>query len=313
MDKKKGVFFGLLAGALWGADGVLMGIYFDKILIEGSFSILVISIIVACMHDGLAAVWIFLKNLANGKAYLYKQILISKASRPLILGSILGGPVGMTGNLLGIQLAGASYTSAITASYPVLGAVLGVIFLKEKVTPIGFIGIVLAVLGAITVGYNPPEGGVSIYFYIGIFCSILAVVGWALEGVISTYCMKYIDSDIAIGIRELSSASTYLIIIGILIILGHKFLISYVNYQYLWVIVLASIIGAFSYLCWYRSMKSLGVSIAMSLNVTYALWSVFFSFILVGLKLTSTLIIGVSIITIGTILTIRGMKNKNNG
>jgi drug/metabolite transporter (DMT)-like permease len=313
MERKKGIFFGLLAGALWGADGVLMGIYFDKLLIAEGISILVIPIIVACMHDGLAALWIFLKNLASGKSYLYKQILRSKASIPLILGSILGGPVGMTGNLLGIQLAGASYTSAITASYPVLGAVLGMIFLKEKVTPIGFVGIILAVLGAVTVGYNPPDGGSSIYFYIGIICSILAVVGWALEGVISTYCMKDIDSDIVIGIRELSSGITYLIIIVILIILGHKFLISYVNYQYLWVIVLASIIGAFSYLCWYRSMKSLGVSIAMSLNITYALWSVLFSCILVGLKLTSTLMIGVVIITLGTILTIRGMKNKNNG
>ena len=310
MNKKKGILFGLLAGALWGLDGVLMGIYFNKSSFKESSSILVIAIIAAFMHDGFAAIWIFVKNLISGKGHLYKQALSSKSVRPMIFGAILGGPVGMTGNLLGIQLAGASYTSAITASYPVLGAILGIIFLKEKVSFKGFLGIIIAVLGAVIVGYQPPENTSFIYFYLGIGCAILAIIGWALEGVISTYCMNYIDSDIAIGIREIFSFSTYLIIIFMISMFRQKLMINYINYKYLWIVILASIVGSFSYLCWYRSMKSLGVSVAMSLNITYALWSVFFCFIFVGLKINYILISGVLIITIGTILTIIGQGEK---
>jgi len=310
MHRKKGVFWGLFAGVLWGLDGVLMGIYFLKVSIINSGSVLIIAIIGACIHDGLGAVWIFLKNLISGKGQIYRRVLSSKSSISLIVGAALGGPVGMTGNLLGIQLAGVSYSSAITACYPVLGAFLGMVFLKENVKFSGFLGIALAVVGAIMVGYNPPSDGNFPYFYLGICFAILAVIGWALEGVVSKYSMNSIDSDIVVGIQKIYSCITYSVIILFLSASGYKLVISSFINLYFTIVCLASLVGALSYLCWYRSMNILGVSISMSLNITYALWSVVFSSILIGLNLTSMLISGVLVITIGTILTIRGTKDK---
>lgn len=308
MNIKRGIFLGLIAGALWGLDGVLMGIYFHETLLKEGESIIVLSIVGACIHDGLAALWIFIKNVMSNKGHLYKEVFRKISLKYLVVGSVLGGPIGMTGNLLGIQFSGASYTSGITSSYPVLGAVLGMIFLKEKINFKGIVGIFTAVLGAVVISYTPPNNTNYLYFYIGIGCAVFAVIGWALEGVISTYCMKYIDSDIAIGIREMYSFFTYLIIMAILFFFKGEILTDYIDYKYLYIVVLASVVGAFSFLCWYRSMKILGVSIAMSLNITYALWAVLFCVLLTGLKLTENLVIGIVIIAVGTIFTIFGRK-----
>ncbi|MDF2504983.1 DMT family transporter [Clostridium sp.] len=301
MYRKKGIVLGLFAGALWGLDGVLMQGYFNKNVVDNN-SILIVSIICACVHDGFAGIWIFIKNLISGKIKLYKKVLNYSSIRFLILGSILGGPVGMTGNLLGIQLAGTAYAYSITSCYPVLGVILGTIFLKEKVKILGIIGVILSVIGAGIVGYEPS--GVEKYFYIGLACSVLAVIGWALEGIISTYSMNSIDPDIAIGIREIISCTAYIIIIFMLKI---NIMIIF-NNLYVLVIIAASLIGASSYLCWYRSMKLLGASISMSLNITYALWAVLFSWILIGQKITFALLMGSVIITLGTMATISSTK-----
>ncbi len=310
MDTRKGTILGLIAGALWGLDGVLMGVYFDKTILREGESIILLSIIGACIHDGLAAIWIFIKNILSNKRHLYKAVIKEISIKTLIFGAILGGPIGMTGSLLGIQFSGASYTSGITASYPVLGAILGIVFLKEKVSAKGIVGIITAVLGAVIISYSPPDNTNYLYFYIGIGCAIFAVIGWSLEGVLSTYSMKYIEPDIAIGIREMYSFLTYLIVISAIVLVKKMVISDYINYQYSWIVVLSSIVGAFSFLCWYHSMKILGVSIAMSLNITYALWVVLFCVLLTGLKVTQNLIIGVIVITIGTMFTIFGKKDE---
>lgn len=301
MNRKKGIILGLFAGLLWGLDGILIQIYLSKLSVADN-SILITPIICAALHDGFAGLWIFVKNVFSRKVKLYIKALKGRSVKFLILGSILGGPLGMTGNLMGIQFAGSAYSYSITACYPVLGVILGKMFLKENVKYSAVLGVLLSVVGAIIVGYGPS--GAGSYFYIGIACSILAIVGWALEGTISTYSMNYIDSDIAIGIREIASFTVYTIII----VMDSINIINVINNFNVFILVAASLTGAVSYLCWYRAMKLLGVSISMSLNITYALWSVFFSWVLLGQKITYSLFMGVIFITAGTIFTIKSVK-----
>jgi len=232
------------------------------------------------------------------------------------LAAIIGGPIGMFGNILGIYFAGPSYAAAITSAYPAIGAILGGIFLKEKISARVGIGVILAITGAYIVAYVPPEGS-NPNFYLGIFLALVAAVGWAVEGVMSTYGMDLIDSDIAIGIRETIS---FLVYLSIIILLpgqeAFQLFLHTVNSQVGLCLATIGLFNATSYLCWYRSMNMTGVTRAMGLNVTYALWAVFFGWLLTGLKITPTLIAGVIIICIGTILTVGNpkeiMKIRNN-
>lgn len=310
---KKGIGSGLFGAAFWGLDGVLMGMVLSLAPFTNNMSIFAAPLVGACLHDGFSALWIFIHNVINGKWHDYARTLRTKPAKMIILAAILGGPIGMSGNLLGIYFAGASYTAAITAAYPAIGAVLGSIFLKEKIPGRVWAGISLAIIGAFIVGFVPPEGSGYPHFYLGIGLAALAAIGWAVEGVMSTYGMDLVDSDIAIGIREATSFFVY--IFALLPLFGG------VAYQILaasfttpsgWYVAAIGLFGAISFLSWYRAMNMTGVGRAMGLNVTFAIWSVFFGWLLNNLQITPNLIIGVVIISLGTILTIGNPKDLLN-
>jgi drug/metabolite transporter (DMT)-like permease len=310
---KKGIGWGLLAGASWGLDCVLIGIVLGFASFTNGVSLFGAPLIAACLHDGFAAFWLFVKNLMSGKWRDYGRTLRTRPAKIIIIAAILGGPIGTSGNLLGIYYAGASYTTAITAAYPAIGAILGAIFLKEKISFRVWIGIILTVFGSFVVGYIPPEGEGYPNFYLGISFAVVAALGWAIEGVMSTYGMDLVDSDIAIGIREITSF--FVFFVAILPLIGG------IAYQLLFdsfrapdagYIAMIALIGAISVLSWYRAMNMTGVGRAMGLNVTFAMWSVFFGWLLTDLHITPNLIIGVVIICFGTVLTIGNPKDLIN-
>ena len=71
----------------------------------------------------------------------------------------------MTGYVLGINLAGAAYAMPISALCPCVGAFLAAVFLKERIQPRVWVGIILAVAGAIIVSYVPPEGWIREFLF----------------------------------------------------------------------------------------------------------------------------------------------------
>ncbi|EKQ56830.1 MULTISPECIES: DMT family transporter [unclassified Clostridium] len=310
---KRGIVRGLLAGAAWGLDGVLMGMVLGLAPFKNNINIFLVPLVGACLHDGFSALWIFINNVIKGKWREYMRTVKTKPGKMIVLAAILGGPIGMSGNLLAIYFSGASYTAAITAAYPAIGAILGYIFLKERISTRVWAGIILAIIGAFIVGFIPPEGLSYPNFYVGIGLAVVATLGWALEGVISTYGMDLIDSDIAIGIREASSFFMYTI--GILPIFrgaGYQLVFDSFMTSSVWCIAFVGFVGGISFLSWYKGMNMIGVSRAMGLNVTFALWSVFFGWLLDDLHITPNLIIGVVIISFGTILTIGNPKDLVN-
>lgn len=312
---KKGISRGLFSGALWGLDGVLMGMALGLAPFTNNVSIFAAPLVGACIHDGFAAIWLFICNVMKGKWRDYGRTLRTRPGKMIILAALLGGPIGMCGNYLGIYFAGASYSSAITSAYPALGVVLGAIFLKEKIPVRVWCGITMAVTGSLIVGMVPPDGGNYPHFYLGIGLAVLAAFGWALEGVISTYGMDLVDSDIASGIREIVSCLCCFFIL--LPIAGegltaYQILIDSFAQPSGWFIAMIGCIGATSFMCWYRAMNMTGVGRAMGLNVTFALWSVFFGWLINDLQITPNLIIGVAVITCGTMLTIGNPKDLLN-
>lgn len=310
---KKGISRGLLAGAAWGLEGVLMGMVIILAPFNHNTNIFVVTLVGACLHDGFAALWIVIMNVINGKWRDYIRTLQTKPGKMIIVAAIIGGPIGMSCNLLAIYFSGASYTAAITAAYPAIGAIFGVIFLKEKITSRIWAGIILAIIGSFIVGFVPPESSGYPLFYLGLGLAAVAAVGWALEGVISTYGMDLVDSDIAIGIREATSFLIYIVVIlPIFRFAGYKLILDSLLTKSGWYIAFIALVGGWAFLAWYRSMNMIGVSRAMSLNVTFALWSVFFGWLFNGLQITPNLITGVIIIFFGTIFTIGNPRQLVN-
>lgn len=311
---KKGLLWGILSGATWGLDGVVLGMALAMAPFTAGATLYAGPLAGAAMHDGFAGFWLFLYNLFTGRWREYLRTLKTKPGMIVLLGALFGGPIGMSGYLIGINLAGASYALSITAMYPAVGAILAFFVLKEKIRLRVWLGIALCIVGAITVSYVPPEGDFP-HFYLGIALSLLACIGWGTEGVLSGFGMDMVDPAVAIGIREASSFVVYFVAIlpavAGMIIFWEAFLANALLY-----VALAGFFGGLSYLAWYRAINMTGVARAMAFNISYALWGVFFGWLLTDLQITPNLLGGAAIIFVGTVLVTANpkelLKLRNN-
>lgn len=303
---KKGLLWGFISGATWGLDGVILGMAFALAPFTAGASLYAGPLAGAALHDGFAGFYLFFYNLFTGRWKEYVRTLATRPGKIVCLAALFGGPIAMSGYLVGINLAGASYALAITAMYPAVGAIMAVFILKEKIVPRVWAGIALCIAGAVIVGYVPPEGDFP-HFYLGLGLSLLATLGWGMEGVLSTYGMDMADPDIAIGIREGTSFVVYFVAV-LPLIGGLTMFWDVFKEQAIWYIALAGFLGGLSYLAWYRALNMTGVGRAMAFNITYALWAVFFGWLLTDLEVTPTLLAGAAIITVGTILVVANPK-----
>lgn len=305
---KKGLVLALISGMIWTFDGLFL----EKGLSDTPFNRpelwLFAPLLAAGLHDFFGACLSFAINSAQGKGREVFRTLCSRPGRSCVYGAILGAPLGMGGYLMALSLAGPAYVLPITSLYPALAALMARIFLKERITVRAWCGLLLCVFGAIAIGYAPPENTGSDLFYLGIAFAFLAAFGWAAEGVCVTAGMDFIEPVVALNVYQLVSSLLY---VGIILPAAWFFtptspdsnlaeiLISSVSGSGILFIVLAGVIGCVTYRCWYKAMNMTGVSRAMALNITYALWGVLFSTLFTDAEITRTLVVGAIMIFAG--------------
>jgi drug/metabolite transporter (DMT)-like permease len=260
---------------------------------------------VAALHDGFAAAYVNLFNLLRRRLPLLLATLRTRAGLVVCAAALLGGPFAMSGYVLGISFAGAAYAMAITTTFPAVGALLAALFLHERVSRRGAIGIAVSIAGAIVVGYTPPADTPP-HFYLGLALSALATVGWGAEIVLVAASMRSapsVDPAIANGIRQLASVTVYAVVV--LPIVGGWVIVGEVaGAPSMAVIAAAALAGTLSYLAYYTATRRIGVSRATPLNVTYALWGVVLGVAFFGLETTPGLVVGVVLAVAGAILVV---------
>ena len=287
MNHKKGLISGILSGATWGLDAVLLGVVMVMTpFVENPILLLAGGIVCSALHDIFSAIWLLGIMGAQGKLKGLGKAMISRDGRFCMLAALFGGPLAMTFYTIGISVGGAALTASVTAIYPILGTALAVLILKEKTGLQTWIGLFISVIGIIVIGWSPSSGGES-NLLLGILISLVAAIGWATEGVVSGYGMKdgNVDPKMALTIRYIVSSLIYLFVVAPIFVGG--FADSLAGYAAIfadtgcWILLaVTAFIGMSSFFCWYTSIDNIGAGKALCLNVTYSFWSVVFSLLL---------------------------------
>lgn len=303
MSKKNklGISYGVLSGMFWGLDTVLTGFILSITpFISNEKAILIAPIISAFLHDILSSFWMMLFLGVKKELTKTIKLLKTKSARYVAIAALFGGPIGMGAYLLAISYLGAGYTASISAVYPAVGAFFSYIFLKEKLSIKGWIGLSISILAIIILGYT-PGGEVDSKFFVGFVFAHVCVLGWSLESVICAYGMKddEINPEQALQIRQLVSGITYGIII-IPIISGIELTKIVIQSNILSFIIITALIGTLSYIFYYRAIDSIGPVKATGLNVTYSIWAIIFEILFVGNEITLKLVICAILIIIGS-------------
>lgn len=294
--------YGLLSGLLWGLDTVLLGIVLAMAnFVQSEHVIFLAPFISTFFHDVFSSFWMLIYLIIKGEFKETICTIKSRSGRFIMLGALLGGPVGMTGYLLAIKYLGPAYTAIISSLYPALGALLSYIFLKEKLKNYNIIGLIISILGIISLGYTPQ--GMPTHFMLGFIFALLCVFGWASEAVICSYGMK--DDEIApnqsLFLRQLTSALTYGGLI-IPLVKGISFTLETMKDSSLWLIMLTALAGTLSYSFYYKGIHKIGATKAMSLNITYSAWAIIFGILLQENIVDMKSIISCLLIMLGSIL-----------
>lgn len=333
MDNKnlrKGLLLGIFVGIAWGLDGVLMGrvglnsIFTDKAfalsqgISETSFSFS--PLVTAFFHESFCFFWVALVLLFSKQLkHVFYLLFKTKKGKAAAIAALVGSPIGMSAYLLGIKYATAPYASSISVIYPGVGALLSYLFLKEKLSLNSVIGIIVSLTGSFMLGFN-PTGNMPDTFFKGIMFAFVAVLGWALEGVIIGFAMKHIKDEESVEstpqqllcLRYLVSMVAYAVIV-LPAIKGYPLASNIVSSGLVFKYALIAILGAFTYLSWYKAVDLIGSAMGTALNSTSALWTIIFSALLFGNKITPTLAFWGIVIVIGVfIFAINPKTLKNN-
>jgi drug/metabolite transporter (DMT)-like permease len=287
MNPRKGYYGGIMSGATWGLDAVLLGVVMIMApFVEDPVLLAAGGVICSALHDIVAAFWLYIYMGAKGRLKELKLALRTRDGRFCALGAVLGGPLAMTTYTLSIAVGGAALTTSVSAIYPLLGTALAVWILKEKTGPQTWLGLLICIIGIVIIGWTPSNGE-NVNVSLGIVFALITAVGWASEGVVCGYGMKagLVDPELGLLVRYTTSALVYLLVVAPVFAGGfvsafHGFSAVF-SYAPCWILlIVTAAIGMYSFLCWYTGIDNIGAAKALCLNVTYSFWGVVFSFIL---------------------------------
>ena len=293
--------YAFLSGFLWGIDTALLAVLTAFLNYNNSTnSVIFVGILGALLHDAVCAIFMWIYISTRKKWHKTLEILNKPRILALIIvGSLLGGPLGMSGYVLAASNIGAGYAAAISAFYPAVGTVLSALILRERLSAAKYAAFALALIAVSALGYfscaQDAQSSTNSNTILGLAGAILSVVGWGSEAVVCAWAtrQKSIDDEIILHIRQTTSAFAY-VIIAIIAIVSSVFVSSTgsstgisaglessisLNARSLQPLkiagmaIIVGLLGVGSYLCYYRGIAKVGASRAMAANVTYAAWS----------------------------------------
>lgn len=300
------IFLGLLSGFLWGVNNVLYAAGYTAGMATGSRTFVDAALLfpLACtaVNDSSAAAALLIAHGRSGKWHHMTQQLRKKGSRYLCLAALLGGPVGQFTYCLGIIWAGAAYALAFSALYPVVGCLLAAWFLHQRITMRMWIGIVLAVGGAVLTGFEPPEG-VPATLPLGIATACTAAVCWGSEIVLAVKGMECdISPESAITLRECISGSVLMLLV-LLVLPGQPVMAELISKpEVLKFFVLAGVSAGVSYFLWYAVNHTIGCARGMAANTTYVIWGVLLQVFFTEIGITPAILVGCVLVFWGVVL-----------
>ena len=312
--RKKGIFIALMSGFLYGGytafmtQGMATGVWVDYYGGTGvaaglsAFALVyTLSAVGAAVNDICSAVWTLIYAAIIGRLGDFARSINTKPGRILIVAAIIGGPLASTAYVIGLQMAG-SIIVPIAALNAAIGAIIGRIIYKQKLSGGMILGIVICFAAAVIIGlfgYGIPEGGLAGIFgnmsgeaVIGIIAAFCAALGWGIEGAVGGYACCMVDTEIAICIRQCTSGIVNAVILcsllslmggdGIgsgLALVGHAL----ADGPSIWLFFIGGVFASWSFKFWYKGASMCGAALGMGCNGTYAFWGPLYCLVVCGL------------------------------
>lgn len=201
--EKKGIFFGMGSPFFYAIDSVLDILLFAVVFGIGFRSQLslwqtiVYAFITSFFKDFLLFFIVSIQNKMQALKLFFK--LKKEKKRAFwwtILGSLCGGPLGLTLTTATILYSGAAYGSALANFSPIIVLLFATYFFRTKLNWKCWLGIGLAILGFVGIAFfssfiNGDSLEFNLRIFIGVIMAVLAVLTWSIETIVAEYTEKF--------------------------------------------------------------------------------------------------------------------------
>ncbi|MDG6244946.1 MAG: EamA family transporter [Methanolobus sp.] len=316
---KYGYMWALFCAVLWGLwylPGTAVWVLnpFDEMYGEiaaGSgdgVALVVVAVLITAFNALTVILALMVWNGTLGKLGEMKRTLkeIKPCTKWFFLASIFGGPIAILGSFMAMGFVGGAFAAVAALLYPVVGSALAAKWYGEKISKRAFAGIVIIILGGITIfgGGVLTELGSGNVMWLGYLGGLMAATGWGIEGAIAGKGLDIAEPDIGITLRFLGeNIIWWIIIVPVLAIAGFpmfKYALLVFEPLVLLVLVFAGITFGFCYVSWYKSFPLIGVGRGQGIANLYGLFAVISIYLFFGDVPSWTIIVGGALCLIGS-------------
>ncbi len=314
-----GFIWALVCALFWGLGYVPLNLFwgFDPIGsqygIEGSTGYIFASIMLTAFQIIFFGVFLTLIwSGVSGKLNEFKRVILNKkAVKWLLIGALFGGPCAIMGNMLATGYIGAGFAAGTALLCTAVGALVGRVMNREKLSIKAIVGIVVILVGGILIVdpsqmiadiTNPSTDGM-IWGYIG---ALMSMIGWGFEGNIAVRTLDVTDADVSLPVRFALEGLVWILIllpittcfVGV-DTMGGAITDSLTSIPFVyWMFILVLSLG-FCYAAQYKAFPLIGVGRTLSLNSLYVPISLVALFIFMGADLGLLMVIGTIIAVAG--------------
>lgn len=299
----KGIFIALMSGFLYGGytafmtQGMASGVWAEWYGVSSGLTAFAVTYILsavgAAVNDICSAVWSLIYAAIIGRLGDFARSVNTKPGRTLIIAAIIGGPLASTAYVVGLQMAG-SIIIPIAALNAAIGAIIGRVIYKQKLSGGMILGILVCFGAAVLIGSTGFTGGTGFSgkTVLGMVAGFLAALGWGIEGAVGGYACCMVDYEVAIVIRQCTSGiANGVILCTLLSMIGGDSIgqgmalvgQALTDVPSVWMFVVGGVFASFSFKFWYKGASMCGAALGMGCNGTYAFWGPFWCLIVCGL------------------------------
>lgn len=304
MDHKKKVRMGLIMAifcalfwGIWYVPGY--GVWDQPVMTElganlgaygGGMSESTVAILQAVFLTGINAIAcalvLFIWNGGLGKIKELKRTTVQFqcASKYFMLAGLCGA-CAVSGTYLASTFISPGFAAISGLLYPIIGTIMSVLYLKQKVSMRGYIGITVLLIGGITMYSGTLISGGMGSNIVGIIGGIMAAVGWGFEGVVAGKALDICEPDVGLHLRFIFEAMIWIIILVVLAIIGYPMFSTMgllLDPATIVIVILLGLSFAWCYVTWYKSFPFLGVARGQAVGSLYAACAVIFLTIFFG-------------------------------
>lgn len=233
---------------------------------------------------------LFIWNGALGKIGELKRTFVEfKAANIYFVYAGICGAGAVFGTYVAAQFLNPGFAAVAGVLYALVGTIMSVLYLHQKVTKRGYIAVIIMIVGAFVLFAGTIFGGQeSANMTLGVIGGAMCAICWGLEGTFAGKALDYCEPDCGIQLRFFWEMVLWIIVCVVIACCGvpiFSTIGSIVTDPYiLLVVILLGFSFAWCYVTWYKSFPFIGVARGQAVGSLYAACGIIFMILFFGVN-----------------------------